>query len=417
MKTRIQSLALFVLLVSQILLAQEVQTSTSDTVDQHLRLLQESKRASVRRDAVQQLRGQPGREISEAMLQAIEDDDASVRANAIYHLRDARWPVPAATLQRAAQDYDANVRAAAIWTLSTLQPAEHIGTVSAALDDSAPGVRTAAIWAAGEFSQAFEPELSLKVAKLFDRCFSKECNAIIRVLLKHGGQLPDPVRSALTNKLSSVRAAAAEAIGGSAAYAELETIRALAVDAVPSVRAAAAVALGSLAGKPDDGSTEAMLLRLLGDESPVVRRAAADALEKTGFIAPKKILDLIEDKTDDSPWIAELDRTNIAPILMELWEDLQGAERRRLAGLLMTWNYEPAVEAGLSLVASRSLLDRMTGWRGLIAYRKSAYLGRGMLATFTSLFTWLYLVLVAAIVTWAIWTRNNLRTAFSKDHG
>lgn len=412
-----RTLAILVLLFSLASLAQEDLPTATASVDQQIRLLQESKRASVRRQAIVQLSGEPGREINEVMLEALKDRDAGVRAAAIYHLRDARWPIPIADLRRASRDRNANVRAAAIWTLMTLHPAQYIGIVSAAFGDSAPDVRTAAIWAAGQFSQAFEPELSTQVIKLFDRCFSKECNAIIWVLLKHRDRLPDSVRSRLLDKLSVVRTAAAEAIGASAAYAELETLSALAVDSVPSVRAAAASALGILAGNPNDRSTEALLLRLLGDEIFAVRHAAADALEHRGFVAPKNILSFVEDKTDDTPWVAHVDRTSIAPTLMKLWEDLQGAERRRLARLLMTWHYEPAVEAGLALVASRSLLDRMTGWRGLIAYRNSAYLSRAALATLASPFTWLYILLIAALITWAIWIRKNLRGAFSKDHG
>ena len=377
---RIDAFALWLMLVSTFLLAGEVEPTASDAVDQQIRLLQESEMAWVRRDAVRKLKGQPGREINEVMLQALRDRDAAVRSAAIYHLREARWPVPIADLLRAAQDRSANVRAAAIWAMMTLYPAQHLDTVSAALDDSIANVRTAAIWAAGEFPQVLEPGLSAQVAKLFDRCFGKECNAIIWVLLKHDDQLPDSVRSKLMDKHSAVRANAAQIIGKSAAYAELETLQALAVDPIPWVRVAAASALGIVSGKPDDGSTEALLLRLLGDEIIVVRHAAAEALKRRGFVAPRNILDFIEGKTDDAPWVAYVDRTSLAPILMELWEDLQGAERRRLARLLMTWHYEPAVEAGLALVTSRSLLDRMAGWQGLISHWKWAYLDRAALA-------------------------------------
>lgn len=412
-----RTLAVLLLFASPCLLAQEIQPTTSDTINQHIRLLQESKRATVRRDAVRQLSGQPGPTIDQALLSAIDDSDSGVREAAIYHFLKLRQPLPESLLRKAAQDRSANVREAAIWTLKTLYPAQHSGTVAAALRDSAPGVRTAAIWAAGDFNLGVEPEMYSQVVKLFDRCFSKECNAIIWVLLKHDDRLPDPVRSRLLDKLSAVKATAAEAIGLSAASGELETLRALAIDSVPLVRTAAANALGALAGKPDDGGTEALLLRLLGDESFIVRQAAADALERRGFVAPRRILDFIEGKTDDSPWVAHLDRKNIAPILMGLWEDLQGAERRRLACLLMTWRYEPAVEVGLALVASRSLLDRMAGWRGLTSHWKWAYLGRAALATLTSPFTWLYLLLVAAVVSWSIWTRNNLRGFLSNHPG
>jgi len=415
MKMRHRILAIVILLIGLVSLAQETQPMPPDAIDQQLRLLQESNRASVRRQATLRLRGQLGREINEAMLLAIGDADPAVRTNALYHLRDARWPVPPAALKRAAQDRNSNVRAAAIWTLMTLYPAQHIGTVSEALGDSAPGVRTAAIWAAGEFARAFEPELSTLVVKLFNGCFSKECNAITWVLLKHGGRLPDSVRSRLVDKHSAVRAVAAQAIGKSAAYAELATIQALAVDPIPWVRAAAASGLGALAGGSNDSNTRELLLGLLGDENSHVRLAAAEALENVGFVGIEHLIDYVEGRTDEISVIAELDQASIAPIVMELWEILQGGERRRLAHVLMGWHYEPAVEAGVALVASRSLLDRMTGWRGLIGYWKLPYLGRAALATLTSPFTWLYVLLIAAIVTWAIWTRNNLRGVFSKD--
>jgi hypothetical protein len=208
---------------------------------------------------------------------------------------------------------------------------------------------------------------------------------------------------------------AAQAIGKSAAYAELATIQALAVDPIPWVRAAAASGLGALAGGSNDSNTRELLLGLLGDENSHVRLAAAEALENVGFVGIEHLIDYVEGRTDEISVIAELDQASIAPIVMELWEILQGGERRRLAHVLMGWHYEPAVEAGVALVASRSLLDRMTGWRGLIGYWKLPYLGRAALATLTSPFTWLYVLLIAAIVTWAIWTRNNLRGVFSKD--
>ena len=77
---RIDAFALWLMLVSTFLLAGEVEPTASDAVDQQIRLLQESEMAWVRRDPVRKLKGKPGREINEFMLQALIDRYAAERS-------------------------------------------------------------------------------------------------------------------------------------------------------------------------------------------------------------------------------------------------------------------------------------------------------------------------------------------------
>lgn len=410
-----RTFALLLMLASPFLLAQQAELTTSDAIDRQIRLLQESTRTSVRREAILQLSGQPGTKINEAMILAMDDDDAEVRKAAVYHFQNARLPLPESVLQKATQDRSSMVREAALWTLMISNPEQHVSVVSAALDDTVPAVRKAAIWAAGNFSQAFEPELSAQVVKLFDQCFREECSAIIWVLLKHRDRLPDSVRSKLAKKHSTVRATAAEAIGTSAASAEIATVQALAVDLEPEVRVAAAAALGTLAENLDGDENRDLLLSLFGDDDPRVRFAAAGALESVGFVGLAHSIDYVEGRAEVHPVAAEIDQASLAPVLIGLSEKLRGDQRRRLANLLMSWRYEPAVENGLVLVASLSIRDRMTGWHGLIGYRNAGYLGKAALATLRSPWTLLHLLVVAALLAWAVWTYRNLDQIFAKQ--
>ncbi|MDK9717201.1 MAG: HEAT repeat domain-containing protein [Trichlorobacter sp.] len=208
---------------------------------------------------------------------------------------------------------------------------EGVVAIRRGLVDASAQVRAAAAYAAARLS---DPELPTLVADLMDDEDVLVREAALATLRRYAGidqQLISSAAEQLAGSMESERRRGAALLF--AAVHNGEGIARLLKDEEPSVREAAARAAGKL--KPSDGCSHLMLA--LVDEEPDVRIAAAEALgdcRDTAAIAPLRLL-----LNDSDAWVqaaalrslVQLAGEAALPDLIKLWE--QGDEVVQLACL------------------------------------------------------------------------------------
>ena len=222
-------------------------------------------------------------------------------------------------------------RAALCRFLGNQEASEGAEAIRSGLADIDAQVRTAAAYAA---ARLHDPELPSLVADLLDDDDASVREAALATLRCYAGidqQLISSAAEQLAGSVESERRKGAALLF--AAVHNGEGIARLLKDEDPSVREAAARAAGKL--KPSDGCTHLMLA--LVDEEPDVRIAAAEALgdcQDTAAIAPLRLL-----LNDRDAWVqaaalrslVQLAGEDALPDLIQLWE--QGDEVVQLACL------------------------------------------------------------------------------------
>jgi HEAT repeat protein len=236
-----------------------------------------------------------------------------------------------AAVARFGQAESAAERAALCRFLGNQEAAEGAEAIRSGLTDTAALVRTAAAYAAARLS---DPELPSLVADLLDDDDAGVREAALAALRRYAGidqQLISSAAEQLAGSMESERRRGAALLFS--AVHNGEGIARLLKDEDPSVREAAARAAGKL--KPSDGCTHLMMA--LVDEEPDVRIAAAEALgdcRDTAAIAPLRLL-----LNDSDAWVqasalrslVQLAGDAALPDLIQLWE--QGDEVVQLACL------------------------------------------------------------------------------------
>ncbi|MDU9376409.1 hypothetical protein McpSp1_10230 [Methanocorpusculaceae archaeon Sp1] len=193
-----------------------------------------------------------------ALVDAVSSTDDALRFSAVEALGQFRTPEAVTPLMNAAISDNPDIREVAILSLGVYADACVVPTLVAALDDE-PQIRLAAL--EGLKTRPLSPADAEKVSVCVSDADPAIRTAAVAVLGKH---VP---KSCADDESSSVRRTTAAVI------ASPEILGKLCCDADPSVRMAAAEAVGKRKYAMED-----VLLPLLSDEVPGVRRAAVTGL-------------------------------------------------------------------------------------------------------------------------------------------
>lgn len=257
--------------------------------------------------------------------------DERLAADAEGALKGFGAAVVKAAVTRFEQADSAAERAALCRFIGAQEAVEGVAAIRRGLVDASARVRTAAAYAAARLN---DPELPSLVADLMDDEDTSVREAALATLRRYAGidqQLISSAAEQLAASMESERRRGAALLF--AAVHNSEGIARLLKDEDPSVREAAARAAGKL--KPSDGCTHLMMA--LVDEEPDVRIAAAEALgdcQDMSAIAPLRLL-----LNDRDAWVqaaalrslVQLAGDDALPDLIQLWE--QGDEVVQLACL------------------------------------------------------------------------------------
>lgn len=257
--------------------------------------------------------------------------DERLAADAENALKGFDAAVGLAAVTRFEQAESAAERAALCRFIGSQGAVEGGVAIRRGLVDASAQVRAAAAYAAARLS---DPELPSLVADLMDDDDILVREAALATLRRYAGidqQLISSAAEQLAESMESERRRGAALLF--AAVHNGEGIARLLKDEDPSVREAAARAAGKL--KPSDGCSHLMLA--LVDEEPDVRIAAAEALgdcQDTAAIAPLRLL-----LNDTDAWVqaaalrslVQLAGEAALPDLIQLWD--QGDEVVQLACL------------------------------------------------------------------------------------
>ncbi|MCE1226538.1 MAG: HEAT repeat domain-containing protein [Geobacteraceae bacterium] len=257
--------------------------------------------------------------------------DERLAADAEVALKGFGTTVVMAAVARFEQTGSSAERAALCRFIGGQEAVEGGAAIRRGLVDASAQVRAAAAYAAARLS---DPELPSLVADLMDDEDVSVREAALATLRRYAGidqQLINSAAEQLAESMESERRRGAALLF--AAVHNGEGIARLLKDEDPSVREAAARAAGKL--KPSDGCTHLMMA--LVDEEPDVRIAAAEALgdcQDTAAIAPLRLL-----LNDSDVWVqaaalrslVQLAGEDALPDLIQLWE--QGDEVVQLACL------------------------------------------------------------------------------------
>ena len=257
--------------------------------------------------------------------------DERLAADAEGALKGFGSAVVKAAATRFEQAESSAERAALCRFIGGQEAVEGVAAIRRGLVDASAQVRAAAAYAAARLS---DPELPSLVADLMDDEDVSVREAALATLRRYAGidqQLISSAAEQLAESTESERRRGAALLF--AAVHNSEGIARLLKDEDPTVREAAARAAGKL--KPSDGCTHLMMA--LVDEEPDVRIAAAEALgdcQDTAAIAPLRLL-----LNDRDAWVqaaalrslVQLAGEDALPDLIQLWE--QGDEVVQLACL------------------------------------------------------------------------------------
>ncbi|MGZ8515059.1 MAG: Npt1/Npt2 family nucleotide transporter [Candidatus Limnocylindrales bacterium] len=238
-------------------------------------------------------------------------------------------PQVAAALLEASSAPEATVRRMAVGLLARLHGSDAGEALVRALDDDDPGVRAAAI----------------------DGLAS----------LGPPSDMADPVAARLDDPDEQVRAAAVRAVARLSGGAFTERLETLAVDPSMPVRAAVAVALDDL-----DGGARGRVAAQLADPSPEVRRSAIEAVAAVGGVAHGDTIApiLINALDDDSPRV----RRTAADLLARRTADTEG-----LVDVLRSGSPRAQDAAILALAGHADpVRDRIVAWAGEQVARATA---------------------------------------------
>ncbi|HJJ48133.1 MAG TPA: HEAT repeat domain-containing protein [Methanocorpusculum sp.] len=233
------------------------------------------------REAAQRLFIDGGKAAVDVLVSAVQEGDAAGQFSAVEALGQFRDSAAVKPLIFAAQLPDAEIREIAVMSLGIYPDDEVTSALFAALDDT-PAVRLAAL--SGLKDRTLTKENAAKVASYLSDADEEIRAACVYVLDAH---TPD---SAANDASARVRRAFA-----SVTLSE-EVLTRLCGDADSSVRTAAADALGKQKAPRED-----VLIPLLKDEVPGVRRAAAAALVCSK--KPETVQALIDVLNDPKPGI------------------------------------------------------------------------------------------------------------------
>jgi HEAT repeat protein len=248
-----------------------------------------------------------------AITALLRDEDAAVRIAAVDALVRIEAAASVPAITALLRDKDAAVRAAATRALAGMLPVKTaLPAISALLSDESPRVRLAVAAALRTMDAADEPIL-----------------AVLAELARH--------------KDAYVREEAARVLGlpGPAASGAAVLLRRLLADQKPLVRLAAAMSLRELDGDPEVAA--ATIVALLGDKDDAVRLSTVQAVG--GGPVPKQVVaKLAELLADEDPCVCVYSATVLAqtgpeiaaaaPVLAELLAGEDESVRRRAGRML-----------------------------------------------------------------------------------
>lgn len=240
--------------------------------------LGQEKVAQVRRKIVWALGEIESQSAAPALTGALRDDDAEVRGYAIWGLGNLHAKSSAPQIIPLLRDSNSEVRSKAAWALGEMKWVDALDELTAALKDRDPDVRQQIVSALSSMEdQRAVPAL---VRAMADEKADVRREAISALGNIEGLQrAPRELVAALSDSDSDVRQAALETLAHIKDPATSSAVIPLTRSGQPlDVRAAAIEALTEIGGS----QVEAVLLELMKDPDPKIRKRAAQGLGKDG---------------------------------------------------------------------------------------------------------------------------------------